>query len=94
MNKSLYKILYVIQRIINLPTLPIAIPVGIVWAMCYGIYLIKGKQMNSVEAMLYTQQKSIDVFKSVFFQVNIKGDKFPLSHIGIMFWIVLLWFLL
>ena len=33
MNKSLYKILYVIQRIINLPTLPIAIPVGIVWAM-------------------------------------------------------------
>jgi len=94
MNKNLYWFLYVIQRIINAPTLPVLIIPVATWAIYTGIYLVKRKGMDSMEAMLYVQQKSMKIMKSIFFEIHIGENTFRLSHIGLMFWIVLIWFML
>lgn len=94
MNKYVYNVLYVIQRIINLPTLWILIPIGFIGSIFYGIYLSKWKNMSTMEAMLHTQQKASQLMVSLYFQVKIKDATFNLNHVGIMFWIVLLWFLI
>lgn len=94
MNKNLYSFLYVIQRIINAPTLPVLIIPIATYALYTGIYLVKRKGMDFVEAMLYVQQKSMEIMKSIFFEIHIGENTFRLSHIGLLFWIVLIWLML
>lgn len=94
MNKHLYSVLYVFQRIINAPSLPISIVLAGIFASFYGAYLVKRKGLSTMEAMLQTQMKSLEIMKSLYFQIKIQDATFNISHLAVMFWMVILWLFL
>lgn len=88
-------LIYLLIRIINFPSLPIAILIGMFWGGFYVLYLIKRKNVEPMQAILITQGKAMETMKSTYLQVNIKGiQPLLISHLGIIFWIVFIWFLL
>jgi len=94
MNYRLYLVLYVFQRIINAPSLPIGILLYMFGALFYGIYMLSRRDLSEMEILIKLQAKCKEIMDYLYFPIRIKDSTFNISHLAMMFWIVLFWYLL